>query len=304
MNKNQYEQDIKILKTKEYIYRFLSLLLIIAILVIFVFQWKKDNDRFPFFKSHNTAPYADEVYKIINNLQYSGLERFEKKDVFLSLDFENKIWVLHNIHKFDNAGNVVLEKGRYGTCGELAAYTYEHIKSLLDKEYDIKFCRAIQSGYFLTPKATHIILFITKKRGLLTKGDIIFILDPSFNRYGPIDEFEDYMFLEEMTTLPFVDNKETGVTMLVSESIPLLIKDNRLLGFTVEENYGKFDKQNFVVALTITKKNRYAGRYLFAIRNNNGKVETLEDKNLGIPENIYKKLQDKVILMFDNILQQ
>jgi len=304
MGKNQYQQNIEVLEKKGKLYKFISLILIILIAVIFVAQWKRDNGSYPFFKRHNSAPYTQQVEKIIDGLQYSGLVRFESRDVYLSLDFENGTWRLHNIHRFDERGNIVLEEGRYGTCGEMAAYAYEKIYPIFSKQYDIKFVRAAQSGYFLTPKASHVVLSISKKRGILTKGDITYILDPSFHKYGPIDEFEDYMFLEEMDMPPFVVNKDKDVVRMVSESVPILIEKESLLSFTVEKNYGKFDKQNFIVALTMTKKYRYAGRYLFAIRNNNGIAETHMNKHLGISEEVYKQLREKVEFMFDNILKQ
>ena len=149
---------------------------------------------------------------------------FEREDVYLSIDFENKIWKLHNLHRFDNKGDIILEDGKYGTCGELAAHTYKKIERLLGKDYDIKFVETAQSGFFLSPKASHIVLYITEKSGLWRGRDKkIYILDASFHKYGPIGDFEDYLFLEFMSTLPFVERKETDIAMPLSKSIPLLI---------------------------------------------------------------------------------
>jgi len=117
-----------------------------------------------FFTNKISVPYYDRVNNIIKNLQYSGLEAFKRPDVYLSLDFTNRTWRLHNIHKFDTKGDIILEKNRYGTCGELSSYVYNRIKEFMADDYDISFIRTAQSGYFLADnKSSHTVLRITPK---------------------------------------------------------------------------------------------------------------------------------------------
>jgi hypothetical protein len=224
-------------------------------------------------------PHYDEVRKIIEPLRYSGLQMLERPDVSLGFDFNNKTWTLYNLHRFDAAGNLILEDGKSGTCGELAAYTYKYVRPLFDDGYDIKFAKVLQSGYFLSPKTTHIALYIIRKAGLLGK-DKVYIIDPSFHKCGPISDFEDYMFLDVTDELDFVDQKKTDITLPVFNQVPLLIKKDYLMGFVVEDNGGVFDENNYTIALTLTKKYNFAGRYVFALRNNNGRKEEFENKIL------------------------
>ena len=76
------------------------------------------------------------------------------------------------------------------------------------------------------------------------------------------------------------------------------------MGFVVEDNDGEFDAQNFTIALTMTKRFHFAGRYLFAIRYNHGRVQIFENKMLGealLGENKYQKLCNKMKFLFEKI---
>jgi len=115
------------------------------------------------------VPYYEEVKKIIEPLRYSGFNALMMPDVKVSIDFTGKQWTLHNIHRFDKNGKVMLSDGRYGICGELAAYVYEKIRLIFPAEYDIKFVSLSESGYFLHPRATHIALAITKHSFLVAR---------------------------------------------------------------------------------------------------------------------------------------
>lgn len=249
------------------------------------------------------APHSARIKGIVGNLRYSGLQMFKRKDVNLSLDFRNRLWRLSNVHKFDDAGDLVLEEGRYGTCGELAAYTYKAVLPLLGGGYNIDFVKSVQSGFFLAPTASHIVLRITSPGSLSKRrAPEVYILDPSFRRYGHISEFEDYLFLERMPELPFLKEKESGVELPVNTLVPLLIKKEYLLGMAVEDINGKFDPQNYTVALTLTKKHNFAGRYLFAIRSFDGRQETFENRELARPlldDKEFETLRKRVAELFE-----
>lgn len=244
-------------------------------------------------------PYAEEVKEILKPLSYSGIQMFGGKDVHLSFDFNNGMWVLHNVHKFDDQGQLILEEGRYGTCGELAAYTANKIKPLFGESYTINFVRAGQSGYFLSPKASHIVLKISSN----IKAGEVYILDPSFKKYGAMSGFEDYLFFEEMPSLDFMENKLKDIGNAPNTLIPLLMKNDYLVGFALEKMDGQFDERHFILALTLTKKYNYAGRYLFAIRRKaNGDTEIFENKKLAyeiLSEKEYELLRKKITELFN-----
>lgn len=102
--------------------RILSLVLLLAFAVIIAFTvfFLKEQGlltrraELPYIKN----PYAAEVKKIVDPLRYSGIQMFVNNDVYLTLDFDKKIWILHNVHSFNDKGELILQEDRYGTCGE------------------------------------------------------------------------------------------------------------------------------------------------------------------------------------------
>jgi hypothetical protein len=306
LNSQQGKTVIARMQRKERILKWLCFFLSAAVagLIWFILSSRAAPAVDKSYKQQEAVPpFRKEVESIIGKLVYSGLPMLEQKDVSVSIDPENRLWTVRNIHRFDEGGNLVLEGGRYGTCGELASYTYKYVKPLFDGAYDIQFVRAVQSGYFQTPKATHMVLFITPAGGARGDNDI-FVLDPSFHRYGRLDEFEDYLFHERMTNVGFVEDRERDMTLPISTAFPLLIKKNYLLAIVVEDVNGAFDKDNFVIAVTVTKKYNFAGRYLFAIRSVNGNRQVFENrllfKNL-LEEKEYEDLKARIRSFFDII---
>ncbi|MDD5668884.1 MAG: hypothetical protein PHE58_02485, partial [Candidatus Omnitrophica bacterium] len=108
-------------------------------------------------------PHYKTVMTIVQPLRYSGLPMFLREDVRLTIDSTKQIWKISNLHRFNSKGNVVLEDNRYGLCGELAGYVYQNIKTLFDNKYSISFLRVSESGYFLSPQSSHIVLLINDK---------------------------------------------------------------------------------------------------------------------------------------------
>ena len=275
----------------------------ILIIIIFVGLWYAAKWYYSIGGSISsieaTAPYSKEIKKIIKPLRYSGLPDFMRPEVSISLDFKNKLWYLHNVHSFDSKGNVILTDGCCGLCGELAAYVHNQITPLLGKDYIIETVRAMESGYFLTPQASHMVLSI-RARG--SKNE--YILDPSFRRYGHIENFEDYLFFDRMELPPFVMKKSSDETFPVGMSTPILIKRGFLLGLTIEEQNGKFDKNNFIISLSANRRYRYAGRYVFAIRKNEGQTEISENKTLIsalLRPGEYIQLRERIIELFSRL---
>ncbi|MDD5129073.1 MAG: hypothetical protein PHO40_05425 [Candidatus Omnitrophica bacterium] len=248
-------------------------------------------------RSSAGLPHKEEVYKIINHLRYSGIQMFSNKDVYLTLDFEKGLWTLHNIHKFDDKGELVLNEGKYGTCGELAAYAADKLGPVFRDDYKIDFLMASQSGYFLAPRASHIVLRITSR----SNGRQVYILDPSFRRYGAFEDFDDYLFFKELSQLNFMESKVSDIAQQFNTAIPLLIRGEYLLGFVVEHANKQFDRENFVMALTLNKKYNYSGRYLFALRYAEGDTQVFENKRLALEtlsEKEWNTLKEKIAELF------
>ena len=251
------------------------LLIVLSAILWYGMQWYCSVEFKP-SKIKKIAPYYKEISKIIKPLRYSGIYDLMRPDVKIFIDFEKETWTLENIHSFDRKGNIILTEGRYGLCGELAAYTYEKIQLLFDRKYVIEFVRAIESGYFISPRASHYVLMIHEPSFFSTAT---YVLDPSFRRYGPIEDFEDYLFFEKMITLPFMEEKNRSKIFTVGSGTPIIIKKGFLMMLVVEKNGDKFDRDNFVMAFTATHRHKYAGRYIYALRKNEGETEVLENKH-------------------------
>lgn len=249
--------------------------------------------------SSSSLPFYEEIMDVVEPLEYSIFPDLVRPDVSLSINFNGKFWTLHNIHQTDAQGQIVLKNDRYGLCGELAAYTHRKIKPILKDQYTIEFLRAAESGFFLRPYSSHIILVISDK-----KTQERYFLDPSFARYGKEEDFEDYLFFDAVDVFAILQEQKTDVSFLADFGTPVLIKENFLLYFMVESVEGKFDKDNFVLAVTANKRYKYSGRYVYALRKRNGEKQTHTNEwllhRLLTPDEA-KKLLDKITEWFNQV---
>jgi hypothetical protein len=233
------------------------------------------HDPAPVSAQITRLPYYEKIMAILDSLEYSGVADLMKPAVDLQIDFAGKIWTLTNIHEFDPQGNILLNHDRYGLCGELAAYTYQKIDPFLKDRYEILFLKAAESGFFLRPRSTHIVLMMvdrsTRER---------YFIDPSFRRYGREADFSDYLFSESADLPTHLKSLTKDVPFPADGETPLLIRKNFLLCLGAESVGGKFDKDNFALALTANKRHAYSGRYVFTLRRQDGKSETF--KNAGL----------------------
>lgn len=220
-----------------------------------------------------SPPYYDAIMKIIAPLEYSGVPVMVKPQVALSVDFTHWTWTLRNIHEYDSQGGVILEQGRYGLCAELATYLFEKIKPLLDGRYEAKFAMVSEAGFFAAGQSNHIVLLLVDK---LNKQ--VYLLDPSFHKYARMKDLPEYQVLNIQDTLSFVRDKSHDVSFSVDQAIPLYIKNDILLSFSVTSVDGKFDKDNFIFVISANRRNKFGGRDIVVIGRHNKEFEDFENK--------------------------
>lgn len=302
----KFTQKISRLKEKLIFYKAFTLGLIFLIVGLFSFigfNWLKENTlELGITDMEKEAPYYKEIAEIIKPLRYSGLNDLFRPEVSISLDFDEKTWTLHNIHRFDKDGKIILADGRFGLCGELAAYVYDKISPLFDNRYKVEFFLVAQADYFPPPHGSHIVLKITDPASFPNRQS--YILDPSFRRYGKMEKFEDYIFIHNYRMLPFMAGNDPDGIFSIDSQTPLLIKKQHSLNLAVDSAEGKFDKNNFALALTATKRGKYFSRFILVFRKNNGLVQKFEDKKLALSilsEEEYRKLYARLLHLFEKL---
>ena len=244
-------------------------------------------------------PFYAAIMKIMAPLEYSGVPVMVKPQVGLTIDFSHWTWTLRNIHEYDSNGDIILEKGRYGLCAELATYLFEKIKPLLDDRYEVKFAMASEAGYFSTDQSNHIVLILVDKT-----NSQIYLIDPSFHKYARMKDLGEYHVLNIQDTLSFVKDKSHDVSFGVDQAIPLYIKNDFLLSFSVTSVDGKFDRDNFIFAISANRRNKFVGRDIVVIGRHNKKFEDFEDKtflNLLLTQDEIKTLFDKIKIWIEKV---
>ena len=268
--------------------------------------WQEESKKLPFQITANqkpNLPFYDNVMTVIRPLQYSGLSGLFRPDVTLDIDFDTKTWYLRNLHRYTDDGRVILDEGRYGLCGELAAYTYAKLKFLFEKDYMVRFVRVAESGFFLTPQSTHIVLIFAHKN---EANPVTYMIDPSLGRYGKMDDFDEYIYFETSEVLHYVIERQRDVYFGINRGTPLFISKDFLGALFVEDVNGKFDKQNFAIALTATRRFKFSSRYIYAIRRVDGQTEEVENKLLAaniLDNNEYHILKEKLKEWFAKVPQ-
>ena len=239
----------------------------------------------------DTLPFYDVIMKIIQPLEYSGFPVMVKPRVGLKVDFAQRQWTLQNIHEYDAQGVVVLEEGRYGLCAELATYVYEKIKPLLGVRFEVMFAMATESGFFAADKSNHIVLLMVDRA--LHEA---YLIDPSFHKYARMKDLPEYHVLDIQDTLFFEKDKSPDISFSVDDAIPLYIKEDFLLSFSVISVGGKFDKDNFLFVVSAQRRYKFAGQDILAVGRRNKQLEDFQNKillqHLLTPDEI-KALEDK-----------
>jgi hypothetical protein len=136
--------------------------------------------------------------------------------------------------------------------------------------------------------------------------DHTYIIDPSFEKYENMNDLDDYWFFETSDALAFKEAKETDVFFSIDHGTPVFIKKDFLVTLTVEKVDNKCDRKNFALTLQATRRYKYSGRYLFALRIHEGKLEKFENEFLakqvlGDNETEYVELRSQMLRWFEGI---
>jgi hypothetical protein len=219
-------------------------------------------------------PHAKEIRRLLAPLRYSITPILMRKDFSIGLDYQAKRWSLRNLHQFDPGGNIILEGGRYGVCGQLAAHVRHQLSSILDPaRFSVGFIRVAESGFFPAYITEHFALEIVDRS---TDPPTEYILDPSLKRYGEKNRFEEYMSLKGLSTLSFLDTKSADQTFRVGSGTPVEITRQHLVVLSVERQDGVFDPDNFRIVLVAFHRYHYLAHPLIILRCRAGQKDVLE----------------------------
>jgi hypothetical protein len=303
---NKTEKELLRLHKRLLLYKIACFVLAAIILgtgTYMLWVWRENGRLERNFRiTESNIPYYKEVKKILEPLRYSGINSFIRPEVKLKIDFDSRKWFLRDFLRFDEDGNIILREGRYGLCSDLAVYVYQKIKPLFQDKYNIDFVRVAYSSFFPHFSSAHFVIRITESD---ISGPKAYIIDPSFGKYGPVEDFEDYEFFESSPQFRFAQEKNTDVSFRINASTPLVIKKDYLISLRADDINGVFDKDNLALLLTATRRYHYAGRIIYGIRIINGNQEITEDTYLAktlLSKKDYAALKKKINEIFDNIV--
>lgn len=227
------------------------------------------------FKKTEKLPFYKEITEILSPLEYSGFFAYGRNDTTVSVDFLNQAWTVHNVHRYDPKGRILLDQNRYGVCGELASYVRDKIRSFSGDKFGIMFAQVTESGFFPGPKPTHIVLVIQEKS---TRK--MFVIDPSLHRYGSSKDLQEYLYFGFSNELAGIKNHETDVQFEADRGAPVLIRNGYIASIYVGNCEGKFDEDNFTIAIRAIRRFKYTGRTLLSLRKKEGQIQIFRDKEL------------------------
>lgn len=246
-------------------------------------------------------PCYQQVMDVIHPLIYSGFQALVRPDVDLQVDFANNVYTIRNLHRFNESGEIILENGRFGLCGELASYVFHRVRPILPERYKINFVRVAESGFFANPQSTHIVLLVTDTQSDSAKR---YFIDPSFQRYGSVENYDNYLFIETLDELAFEKDKFTDVTFAINGGTPILIKDDYMIDLKIGRVNGKFDKDNYIMALGVQERYKFTSHFIFALIKDNGMVQEVENNAMAIrimDIKKYEQLKKKLFVWFNSI---
>lgn len=224
-----------------------------------------------------SVPHFDAVMEILAPLEYSGMHNILDKDSQLSVDFDKRTWTLHNIFHFDDEGSDILVEGKKGLCVRLSRYVYKKIKPIFPQDrYEIFFEKARERDYFFAPQATHFLLTVLDK-----ESSVKYLIDPSFKRYGRIEDFEEYEFFDRLAPESFIaSNRSSDKSFNIDSASPVFIRDGYLVVFSVESVEGKVDRNHFILSISAVKHQAQSGEYVLGLKYVDGYIQTYSNDKL------------------------
>lgn len=300
------------LQKKIRLYRFLTFFfaaVALGLSISYIVEYtQRESPLRPKLVIQEDAPNSELIRNIIRPLRYSGLPDLLRPEVSLAMDFPNKTWTLHELHRFDAQGNIILNEGKYGVCGDLAAYVYQKIKPYFPGDrYNIEFIQAAESSYFQGEAGgVHIIMRIIDLAAGKTgdRYNKVYVLDPSLRRYGNPEYFADYRAIDNFAMLEFLKSQRRYQTFRLNKGTPVIINRKAIVSLYVVHEDGKFDPDNFGIMLSATPRYQFAGKMLFGIHKKDGKV-TYEEKDYPIASvmkvNDYRNLKKRLINLYERM---
>ena len=238
------------------------------------FLGAEKNAKPPASGPDKNLPHYHEIMEVIRPLNYSGFYAIQKPGITLSIDFKRRTWTVHNIRRYAPDGTLLLDEGRNGLCAELAYYTFQKIKPLLSKPWQIKFARTTESGFFFDVESNHVVLVLGDP-----ETQAAYLLDPSFHQYGTTAEFSQYTILAAKDDLPSFEQKDPDTTLAVDHSFPLLIRNNSLVLLSVESISGFVDPKNIMLAISSRRRYEASDHYLMVLRREGGQTKWFENED-------------------------
>ncbi|MBI2069546.1 MAG: hypothetical protein HYT79_03010 [Elusimicrobia bacterium] len=269
-----------------------------------VYFWRQNHqaraDVFQERTVQEILPFEREIREVLEPLRYSGLQSIMKPGVSLALHFKERSWSLLNVRSFDSDGNVVLDERRFGACGELSTYAAGRIKKITGGRFALKFIKVGESDFFAAPAASHHALLLIDEQ----PPHKVYLVDPAFHRYGGIEQFLDRYFIFSVhDELPFMKTKSRGALSPVDKALPMFIKKNFMLSFSVQSINGIFDRNNYAAAWIATERGKFAGRSVLIVSKENGEVRIGDDPDLSrflLSAKEYGELKDRLVQLFSS----
>lgn len=276
---------------------------LVAALVPYPLRWVREHALdLGVMRIDSKAPHAAAVRRIFEEIGYSGLAIIQQPDFRLSVDFDKQAWMAHHIHRYDAQGRLELcesGKGKYGLCGDLATHVADQLRPRLQPQQTLEFVRVAESQFFPSSVAAHYALRILEAQP--PDPPRIYILDPSFRRYGPIEDFEDYLFYEPRSEMAFVSTRATDETFPAGQATPLLLHSKVMLGLVIAHEGRRFDPEHYRLSLVATFRHRYMSRRILSIRRLGDRIEVIENAKLArqaVPAGEYAALRARLLELF------
>lgn len=287
-------------------YRWLAFVFVVLFFALLVYIVEDDVAEFILNRTsprvEKDAPMSSAVEKVIAPLRYNFLDSLAGEDVTLGLDFKNRKWILHDVLHYDENGDIVLRENRYGLCDQLSQYTYNQVRPLFDRSYLIDFLLASRADYFPSEQGTHMVIRIIDSKTFPRPAT--YIIDPSFQRYGKAEHFEEYFFKEPVNLRLYKHVQGQNLIIDVGNGTPVLINREKILLLSVYPVEGRFDPDFYGINITAIPKYKFRSKMVYGIEKRGGIdirlradpaiAKTLSPDRLAMTEKVIEALYARI----------